>query len=126
MEVLQPLAILDVGFAPRHPFDMPGVDQANFQTPALQDLEKGDPVNSCRFHGHRFDLTPKEPVGQGVQVLGKGGKLPHWANVSFLGHSPIDLGGSNIDASGIGLNKGQTLLLLGFLFAVADHKLCFC
>jgi phosphoketolase len=29
--------------------------QANFQTPALQDLEKGDPVNSCRFHGHRFD-----------------------------------------------------------------------
>ena len=55
VEVLQPLAILDVGFAPRHPFDMAGVDQANFQTPALQDLEKGDPVNSCRFHGHRFD-----------------------------------------------------------------------
>src|SRR4029450_9987763 len=41
MEVLQPLAILDVSFATRHPFDMAGVDQANFQTPALQDLEKG-------------------------------------------------------------------------------------
>jgi hypothetical protein len=30
--------------------------------------------------------------------LGKGGELPHRANVSFLGHSHIDLGGSNIDA----------------------------
>ena len=49
-------------------------------------------------------------------------ELPHRADVSFLGHSHIDLGGSNIDASGIGLNKWQTLLLLGFLFAVAGHK----
>ena len=45
VEVLQPLAILDVGFATRHPFDMAGIDQTNFQTPALQDLKKGDPVN---------------------------------------------------------------------------------
>jgi len=89
-------------------------------------LEKGDPVNSCRFHGHRFDLTRNEPVGQGVQVLAKCVELPHRANVSFLGHGHIDLGGSNIDASGIGLNKWQTLLLLGFLFAVADHRVSSC
>ena len=55
MEVLQPLAVLDVGFAPRHPFDMAGVDQTNFQPPALQDLKKGDPVNPCGFHSDRFD-----------------------------------------------------------------------
>jgi hypothetical protein len=55
MEVLQPLAILDVGFAPRHPFDMAGIDQANFQTSALQDLEKGNPVNSGGFDRDRFD-----------------------------------------------------------------------
>jgi hypothetical protein len=57
-----------------------------------------------------------------VQVLGKCGELPYRANVSFLGHGHIDLGGSNIDASSIGLNKWQTLLLLGFLFAVAGHR----
>jgi len=34
---------------------MAGVDQANFQTPAIQDLEKGDPVNSCGFDRYRFD-----------------------------------------------------------------------
>ena len=114
MEVLQPLAILDVGFAPRHPFDMAGVDQTNFQTPALQDLE-GDPVDPCGFDRDCFDCTGYEPVGQGVQLLGKGGEFPHRAIVSLLGHRHIDLGGSNIDASGIGLNEWHTLLLFVFL-----------
>jgi hypothetical protein len=40
---------------PGTPFDMAGIDQANFQTPALQDLEKGYPVNSCGFDRYRFD-----------------------------------------------------------------------
>jgi hypothetical protein len=40
-----------------------------------------------------------------MQLLSKGGEFPHRAIVSFLGHSRIYLGGSNIDPSGIGLNK---------------------
>ena len=52
------------------------VDQHHVEAMGLQDLEHRDPVDPGRLHRHRGYLAFLEPVGQGVQVASKGGKVP--------------------------------------------------
>jgi hypothetical protein len=61
MEVLQPLAISDVGLAARHVLDMTGVDQANAKATVFQDLKERNPENPHRFHNDAFDAALLEP-----------------------------------------------------------------
>ena len=55
VELLQPLAILDVGFAAGQVLDVAGVDQADLEAVGLQDLADRDPVDAGRLHRHRGD-----------------------------------------------------------------------
>lgn len=63
VEVLQPLAIGDVGLAARHVLDMTGVDQANAKATVFQNLKERNPEKTRGFHNYAFDATLLEPVG---------------------------------------------------------------
>ena len=72
MEVLQPLAIGDVGLAARHVLDMTGVDQAHPEAAVFQDLKERNPENARGLHRHAFDAALLEPIGQLLEFLGEG------------------------------------------------------
>ena len=80
-ELLQPLAVQYVGFAPRDILDVARVHQQNREAARLQQLEQGDPMalgqplDAGRFHGDGVDPTGIEPVGDGVEVDREAGKL---------------------------------------------------
>ena len=57
MEVLEPLAVLDVGLPARDVLDMPGVDQADLDPPGLEDLVERDPVHAGGLHGDGGDAA---------------------------------------------------------------------
>jgi hypothetical protein len=57
VQVLQPLAVGHVALAPGDILHMPGVDQTDFHTSLLQDLEQRNPVDPRGLHGHRANIT---------------------------------------------------------------------
>ena len=62
MQLLQPLAILDIALTSRHMLGLPRIDQQYFETSLFELLEQGDPVNAGRFHGHGFYAAVLEPL----------------------------------------------------------------
>ena len=52
MQILKPLAILDIGFSTWNIFDMPGVDQHDLETIGIQYLKDGNPIDTSGFHGN--------------------------------------------------------------------------
>ena len=72
MELLDPLAILDIAFATGHIFEVMGIDQFDLKAAVIEDFKNGDPIDAGRFHGHGIDAAFTQPVGQGMQVNGKG------------------------------------------------------
>jgi hypothetical protein len=77
VQVLQPLAVLHVGLAGRHVFDVAGVDQTDFQPARFENLKQRHPVDAVGLHRHGRDLAGDEPVGQRVQVFGEGAERAH-------------------------------------------------
>jgi hypothetical protein len=43
----------------------------------VEELEPWDPVDTYRLHVDSLDVPSLQPIGQGVKVLGKGGKAAH-------------------------------------------------
>jgi hypothetical protein len=66
VQVLQPLAVLHVGLAAWHIFDVASVDQADLQPPRLQHLEQRHPIHAGCLHRHRAHATLDQPVGEGL------------------------------------------------------------
>ena len=56
---------------------MPGIDNEDLEATGFEDFEGGDPVDAGGFHRDRVDLCRLEPICEGVQVSGKGGKRAH-------------------------------------------------
>jgi hypothetical protein len=106
VEKLQPLAVLDVGLAAGHVFDVPGVDQAHLQAARLEDLKQRHPVDAGRLHRDGRDLAGDEPVGQRVQVRGEGAERAHRLRVAVRRHGHAMQRGAQIDAGGIGACHG--------------------
>ena len=49
--MLKPLAIQHIGLAAESIFGIVGVNQTDFNAPAFQNLEHGDPVNAGGLYG---------------------------------------------------------------------------
>jgi hypothetical protein len=77
VQLLQPLAVLDVGLAPGDLVQMPCIHQHHLDPRRLQLLIERDPIHSGGLHGHRLDPTLQQPFDQLVQVLGKRPEAPN-------------------------------------------------
>ena len=85
VELLEPLAVGNVGLATRYAFDVTRVDEQDLEATLLEDLEERDPVDTCRLHGDGLDAADVEPVGEGVKVRGEALELAHRLIVPILG-----------------------------------------
>src|SRR5216684_7094446 len=91
MQILQPLAVGNIGLAPRNILYVMGVDQEDGESPRLQDLKQRDPVHARALHRYRLDVAPFQPVRRGVQVFREGRETPHRLRISIPRHRDIDL-----------------------------------
>src|ERR1700730_2597633 len=90
MQILQPLAVGNIGLAPWNILYVMGVDQKDGDSPRLQDLKQRDPVNSRALHRYGLDGARFQPVRRGVQVFREGRKTPHRLWISVPRHCDID------------------------------------
>jgi len=105
---------------------MAGIDQPHRKAPPLQDLKRGNPVDAGRFHGHRFDATLLEPVGQLFEVLGERAKGGHGLGIPIGGHGTPVLAVTDVDARRVGFEQGEGVegdfrLFLFVLFEFCVH-----
>ena len=126
MEVLEPLAVLDIRLPARDVLDVAGVHQADLNAAGLQDLVQGDPVDARGLHGDGGDAALREPRGHGEQILGEGPEAPDRLRVPVKRHADVELGGADVDrrrvrvqdrrgdgAGGASLTSGHGGLLRG-------------
>ena len=109
MQLLDPLAVEDVGLFARHILDVTGVDQIDLKAPRFQDVVAGNPVDPRRLHGHGVHTAGFQPIGQGVQVTGEGLEHPDRDFIAAFGHSDIDLVVADVQSSRVEVD-----LLQGF------------
>jgi hypothetical protein len=124
MEILEPLAILDVGFAAGEIFAVSGIDQKDFQAGRLEDLEEGDPVNAGGFHGDGGDAGSFEPVAELEQGIGEGLELTNRVGIGTGGNGDPDFASADINTGRVGVESGE--LDVDFficLFVARSHKL---
>src|SRR5580693_5286491 len=88
--------------------DVLGIDQMDFDSPSLQDLEQGYPVDPRRFHCHRIDATLFEPVCQLVQIFGEGRKRSHRIAVPICRNGNKDFSRSDVDTTSVRSHLRQT------------------
>ena len=128
VELLQPLAILDVGLAAGKVFDVVGVDQADVQSVGFQDLGDRDPVDAGGFHGDRGDAAGDQPAGEGVEVLGEAEEASDRVGITIGGNGHEELLGADVDAGGVGVDQawsGRAIfarLSLGFGFRLGHGR----
>ena len=72
VQLLQPLAIQNVALTAGDIFDVPGVDQFDLQSVALQNFKDRNPVNARRFHSHGGNAAGDQPLGQAFEIVGEG------------------------------------------------------
>lgn len=109
-QLLQPLTVEHVRFAPRNVFDVAGVHQIHREPARLQQLEQRNPVHSGGLHRHRLHATGGQPVGQPMKVLGKARKPPHRRIIPIRRHRHKMAGGADIDAGGVGMGQFEHAL----------------
>ncbi len=57
IQILKPLAVLDIALPARGVLDVAGVHQAHLKAARLEDLVERDPVDAGRLHRHRGDAA---------------------------------------------------------------------
>src|ERR1700676_1861355 len=94
VQILQPLTIADVAFAPGDIFDMPGIDQVDLHLRIAEKLIKRDPVDTGRLHRDGANPAIHKPCHQGLEILGECTKSPDGELATLRWYSGPDFGGS--------------------------------
>jgi hypothetical protein len=101
MELLDPLAVDDVGLAAGDILDVTRVDEHDVDAARLEDLVEGDPVDAGGFHGDGGHAARGEPVGQTMEIGRERLERAHRGRVPVGGDGDIVRVGTAIDACGI-------------------------
>ena len=127
MQLLDPLAVEDVGLATGDILDVTGVDEEDLKATLLEDLKGGDPVDAGGLHGHGVDATGQEPIGQSMQGTGIGLEGPDGLGTTVFRHSGIDLSRADVETGGIDLRASSltTFCCLVFLAFLAIVRISF-
>ena len=107
VQPLQPLGVGHVGLAAGHVLGVAGVDQRHREPALLQDLEGRNPVHAGALHGDCPDPAALEPVGQPVQIAGKGAEAAHRFWIALRADRRDMQGGANVDCGGMGVDGGH-------------------
>ncbi len=76
VQLLQPLAILDVALAAGHGFQPTRIDEANNEPSRFQHFKQRNPVDTGGFQRHGRDGVLLQPVGNGIKILRERFKPP--------------------------------------------------
>ena len=120
VELLDPLAVEDIGLATGNILDVTGVDQEYLKAALVEDFVDGNPIDASGLHSHGVDAAGLEPISQGMQGTGVGLEAPDGLCATAFGHSDIDFGRTDVETGGVEIDllEGFELddfLLLGFL-----------
>src|SRR4030095_2355312 len=107
IDLLEPLAVHDIGFAARDVLYVTRVNEDYVEAPRLEDLVEGDSVDAGGFHRHCGDAAGRAPVGEAVELGGNGLERAYGGRVTVGGDGDVMLLGPAVDASGIRVDPGQ-------------------
>ncbi len=62
VEGLNPLGIRDIGLTPSDLFGVHGIGEKDGEAACFEQLEDGNPVKTCGFHGNMGDAALLEPI----------------------------------------------------------------
>ena len=93
--------------AARDILDVARIDEGDRTPAGRKHLTQRHPVYPRRFHGACRDTTGVQPVGQTMQVTGKGAKVLERLGIATCGHTDPMLLSAHIDASGMRVQDGQ-------------------
>ena len=125
VQLPQPLAILNVALAPRHVFDVAGVDEQDLEAAGFEDVVDRDPVDPGRFHGDARHATGEEPIGEAFEVGGKGPEGLDGGGIPIRRDGHVVLSGAAVEAGDIDLDpfehRGRTTCGAGGPAAIVLH-----
>src|SRR5947209_18635552 len=98
---------------------MPRVHHVDLKSIALQDLEKGHPINACRLHNDRLDPARLQPLRHAMHVGREASEPSHWLGISPRGYRDVMVGVTNINPCCIPVQCRQPIipLSLGLSFS---------
>jgi len=120
MQLLESLTIKNVALSTGNVFDMPGIDQPDFQPIALKDFKDRYPVYAGGLHSNGCNTTGGQPLGKALKIVSKTGEFPHRLFIRTFGDGHKVALGANVDTGGIGV---QVLQMLGQLDALSLDRL---
>ena len=107
MKLLDPLAILNIRFTTGDIFEMMSIDEFDIKAAVIKDFKDGYPVDAGGFHGDGGDAAGREPIGELMEVGGKGGEGTDGLVITVRGNTDPDFGGTDIETGGVKVDLSE-------------------
>jgi hypothetical protein len=97
---------------------MPRVHHVDLKSVALQDLEKGYPINARCLHNDCLYAARLQPLRHAMQVRREASECLHWRGISPRGYRDIMFSVANINPCRVPIQRREPFipLSLGFIF----------
>jgi hypothetical protein len=122
LQLLEPSPVEAIRFrAPRHSFDVSRMDEGDLKAAGLQTLAEWDPGDPGGFHHDCRNPTGRSPVGEPMQVAGKGAKFLDRLRIAVCGAADPMFLRPHSDACGMWMDDRHLLRSWGVLLAFFSH-----